>query len=287
MCLHTSAVVILENRQLLVDFVYWYSRPEKKNEPCIKQENLPTIWKRLQCCKLFSSETTFTWNVDHEALDLHCPWRNKQVALVNQTPWISNAILKQLRLRDTLLKKAKRSKDPSDWAEYRKARNKAVGLLKSAKWKYYVSKLENNQNNAKELWKTVKSISGLNKQSTCVSSLKAGEHVLEDNEQMASEFNSYFTSIADQLRSSLPQTSLDISKLIHFVDSRKDAGITFSIPPITESKVIDCLKNTCSNKASGIDKLSAQIVHCQVDQLVIQQISFSSRLEDCQSLSII
>jgi len=95
---------------------------------------------------------------------------------------------------DTLLKKAKRSKDPSDWAEYRKARNKAVGLIKSVKRKYYVSKLENNQNNAKELWKTIKSISGMNKQPKRVSSLKAGEHLLEDNEQMASEFNSHFTS---------------------------------------------------------------------------------------------
>lgn len=41
------------------------------------------------------------------------------------------------------------------------------------------------------------------------------------------------TSIADQLRSLLPQTKFDISKLIHFLDSRKDTGIIFSIPPIT------------------------------------------------------
>ena len=54
----------------------------------------------------------------------------------------------------------------------------------------------------------------MNKQSKRVCSLKAGEHLLEDNEQMASEFNSHFTSIADQLRSLLPQTNLDISKLI-------------------------------------------------------------------------
>jgi len=53
-------------------------------------------------------------NLFNEALDLHCPWRNKRVVLVKQTPWISNAILKQLRLRDTLLKKSKRSKEPSD-----------------------------------------------------------------------------------------------------------------------------------------------------------------------------
>ena len=100
----------------------------------------------------------------------------------------------------------------------------------------------------------------MNKQSKRVSSLKAGEHLLEDNEQMASEFNSHFTSIADELRSLLPQTNLDISKLNHFVHSRNDAGITFSIPPITESKVIDCLKNISSYKASGIDKLSARLL---------------------------
>ena len=84
---------------------------------------------------------------------------------------------------------------------YRKARNKAVGLLKSAKRKYYVSQLENNQNNAKELRKTIKSISGMNKQSKRVCSLKAGEH-----------------------------------------------------------RVIDCLMNLSSNKASGIDKLSARLL---------------------------
>ena len=69
----------------------------------------------------------------------------------------------------------------------------------------------------------------MNKQPKHVSSVQAGEHLLEDNEQMASEFNSHFTSIADQLRSLLPQTNLDISKLIHFVDSGKDADITFSL----------------------------------------------------------
>ncbi|PFX34306.1 RNA-directed DNA polymerase from mobile element jockey [Stylophora pistillata] len=199
-------------------------------------------------------------NLFNEALDLHCPWRNKRVALVTQTPWMSNAILKQLRLRDTLLKKAKRSKDPFDWAKYKKARNKAVGMSRTAKRKYCVSKLENNQDNTRELWKTFKSISGMNKQPKRVSSLKAGEHLLDDKEQMASKFNSHFTSIADQLRSLLPQMNLDISKLIHFVDSRKDAGIDFSIPPSTKRKVIDCLKNIRSNKASGIDKLSARML---------------------------
>ena len=172
---------------------------------------------------------------------------------------MSNAIIDQLRLRDTSLKRSKHSNNPDNWAEYKKARNKAVGMLKSAKQKYCVSKLENNKNNAKEIWKTIKSISGLSKQSQHVNNLNVGRCLLENNEKMASEFNAHFTSIADQLRSLLPQLNFDISKLQNFVITRKDASITFSIP-ITESKIIDCLKNISSNKASGIDNISARML---------------------------
>ena len=133
-------------------------------------------------------------------------------------------------------------------------------MLKSAKRKYYVSKLENNKNNAKEMWKTIKSISGLSKQSKRVYNLKVGGYLLEDNKKIASEFNFHFTSIADQLRSLLPQLNFDISKLQNFVIKRKDASITFSIPPITESKIIDCLKNITSNKVSGIYNISARML---------------------------
>ena len=58
---------------------------------------------------------------------------------------------------------------------------------------------------------------------------------------MASEFNSPFSSVADKLRSLLPQTNFDMSKLINFVCSKKDNKVLVSIPPITEVKVIDCL----------------------------------------------
>ena len=58
---------------------------------------------------------------------------------------------------------------------------------------------------------------------------------------MVSEFNSPFSSVADELRSLLPHTNFDMSKLINFVRSKKDNKVLVSIPPITEVKVIDCL----------------------------------------------
>ena len=213
-------------------------RYNNAHERCIRNTSKGSTYIRYRNVKRFDEEQfklsleqklddmLESWeNLFNCALDQHCPWRNKRVALANQTPWMSNAIIDQLRLRDTLLKRSKRSNNPDDWAEYKKARNKAVSMLKSAK-----RKLENNKNNAKEMWKTIKSISGSNKQSKGVSNLKAGGRILEDKEQIASEFNSHFTSIADQLRLLLPQMNFDISKLSNYVSSRKDASNTFFYP---------------------------------------------------------
>lgn len=176
-----------------------------------------------------------------DGLEQHCPWRTKRVAWVNQAPWITPAIIKQLQFRDALLKKFRRHRNPSVWADYKKARNKAVGMLRNIKRKFYVSKLEQNENDAKGRWKIIKSISGMVKLSKRVNSLSNEDRIIEDTFEMASEFNSPFSSVADKLRSLLPQTNFDMSKLINFVRSKKDNKVLVSIPPITEVKVIDCL----------------------------------------------
>ena len=65
------------------------------------------------------------------------------------------------------------------------------------------------------------------KQSKRVNSLSIEDRIIEDTFQMASEFNSPFSSVADKLRSLLPQTNFDMSKLINFVRSKKDNNTLF------------------------------------------------------------
>ena len=109
-------------------------------------------------------------------------------------------------------------------------------------------------------WKIIKSISGMVNQSKRVNSLRVEGRINEDTAEMTSEFNSHFTSVADKLRSLLPQTNFDMSKLINFVRSKKDNNVLFSIPPITESKVIGCLKSISLHKACSINKLSPRML---------------------------
>ena len=51
-----------------------------------------------------------------------------------------------------------------------------------------------------------------------------------------------------------------MSKLINFVRSSTENNVLFSIPPITDVKVIDCLQSISSHKASGIDKVSPRML---------------------------
>ena len=69
-------------------------------------------------------------------------------------------MIKQFHIRDHLLKVARRSDNVDDWTNYRTARIKAVSALRSAKRQFYNSSFEENRNNTRAIWKTIKTLTG-------------------------------------------------------------------------------------------------------------------------------
>jgi len=106
----------------------------------------------------------------------------------------------------------------------------------------------------------IKELNFKTRKSKRVNSRQIEDHIIEDTFEMASEFNSHFSCVGDKLRSLLPLTNFDTSKLINFVRSKKDNNVLFSFPPIIEVKVIDCFQSISSHKASGVDKLSPRML---------------------------
>lgn len=180
-------------------------------------------------------------------LDAHCPWRVKKVAKQNQAPWMTVNILQALRRRDSLLRKARQSRCVTDWNCFKIARNKVVNMIRSAKYKYYNTCFNNNKGNSKKMWKTIKSLMG-----------DVSKSVETPNVVLAEKFNDHFTSIADSLRNLLPNVPYCNSKVENFVCSRKDPDVLFNIPPVTKDFVLGALLGLKTNKAMGIDKISAR-----------------------------
>ena len=122
----------------------------------------------------------------------------------------------------------------------------AVFLLKRAKSESFKTTFENNKNKPKGIWKTIKSLIGVNKQES-INHLRIKEKDLGNNEEMTEAFNVNFSTTADKLRKLLPHVPFDTSKLSNFVRSRKDESATFSIPSIAEADVVGYLLKIDSN----------------------------------------
>ena len=155
----------------------------------------------------------------------------------------------------------------------------AVFLLRRAKSEFFKITFENYKNKPKGIWKTIKSLIGVNKQQS-INHLRIKENDLGNNEEMTEAFNVNFSTIADKLRKLLPHVPFDTSKLSNFVRSRKDESAAFSFPPIAEADVVGYLLKIDSNKSTGVDgissrmrKLAASIIAPSITKLI--NLSFS------------
>ena len=174
---------------------------------------------------------------------------------------MTKAVIKQLHIRDHLLKVARRTDNSDDWANYRVARNKAVSILRSAKREFYNNSFEENKNNTRAIWKSIKTLTGSKNNTRQIKNLKIDGREVDDKTEMAEQFNTYFSTVAEKIRRHLSTVPFDLFKLVNFVKSRKnDQEINFSVPVITISQVIKTIMKINPYKASGIDKISARLL---------------------------
>ena len=74
----------------------------------------------------------------------------------NQPKWFNTDILKELKMRDNLLKKARRSNSDNDWALNKQAKYNVLSLITKTKQAYFNNKINENKNNSRKLWNLIK-----------------------------------------------------------------------------------------------------------------------------------
>ena len=195
-----------------------------------------------------------------KAIDMHVP--HKITKAKSHLPWLSRTIKRHMRKRDKLLKKARHSRENSDWSTYRKQWNKVVNLMKSSYNDYICNIIGGSLfSNPKRLWSHVKMARTENME---IPSLKKnGIHYISNTgkaEALSNQFRSVFTSD-------------------HGPDPDKGASAYPDIPDIqiSRSGVKTLLSDLKINKAGGPDLIPARILRdlseeiCDVLAFIIQQ----------------
>ena len=164
---------------------------------------------------------------------------NTRIRTRRNLPWLNKPIVKLMRKRNQLFKRAKRS---GNFHQYRLARNRTLTQLRKAKKKYF-RKL--NPKDPKKFWKAIKY---LNKNKSSIPTLSLEDKIAHSDADKANLLNSFFT---DCFNNSHPPIQL------------QEVSRHPSCPEeilCSESEVGDLLAALDPSKASGKDDISAKML---------------------------
>lgn len=131
--------------------------------------------------------------------------------------------------------------------------------MRSAKCEFYNNSF-GDKNNATAIWKTIKTLNGSKRSAQQITSFRVDGHDVDDATEMADRFDLNFSTIADKLPSGPSSIPTDLSRLVSFVESRKDPKECFSVPTLSGVQVKNIIMNINAHKSSGIDKINARLL---------------------------
>ena len=162
------------------------------------------------------------------------------------TPEIAKIISDQ----DFYLKKAKRDKLSNHWMKYKNLRNDVHRHIEKAKSDYYTNILQEGRGDSAKIWKAFNQVLR-SKLTSTFSSLKIDDTTHTTAKSVADGFNKFFESVGNKLAECF----------LYHSESSGNIGTynsTFTIAPITSEFVSKYIIQLNSNKATGLDKISAR-----------------------------
>ena len=199
-----------------------------------------------------------TWNkLFWDIADSHTPVKRRRVWGI-LLPWMNTKINEAMQDIDYHHHKAIRLKSSFHWTKYRRLRNLVKReLIKSATTNYYCDLIKEAKGDSNKLWIAVNeasshAIKSSSPQLQCI--ITDGAHYTSPR-SIASALNSHFASIgrilADKIR---PAAPVSMSAANH-------SG-SFQLKETSEAVVLKQLQSLKTNKAIGLDNISARLQKC-------------------------
>ncbi len=158
-------------------------------------------------------------------------------------PWLTKNVVRHIRKRNAMFQRAKRSKNPTHFAKYKKIRNYVTTMLRTAKQNYFDSLTSAN---SKKFWKTVKLEEG------SIPVLSQDNVNTVSDEETSNMLNSYFSKCWNY---SEPQLTDPPAR-----DYVEDDATHPDHLLCTTQEIEHLLKGLDVSKATGPDGISARML---------------------------
>ena len=216
------------------------------------QKDLDTVpWHVLE---IFDDieDRWFLWkHIYVSILDEHAPLRAMKKRR-KQVPWITEEVREIMRVRNSLWKKARKTKDEQTWLEFRLARNYVTAEMRRCKRAYLEDVIKSTRKQPRRLWSELNRVMGRHTQST-VQHIQTDEGDLYDNQGIAMAFNEHFIT---QIQQMVDDTSASTNTSTGAYSSALSEPLNvphFTFSPVNSSVVCNLLNCLDVRKAAGCD----------------------------------
>ena len=176
-------------------------------------------------------------------VNVHAPIRQLRICGLDN-PWMNGDIKRIIYQRDLQFKNAKKSHLSTDWIKYKELQNKVSGIIRKAKSDFSRKTIEENRDDPRTFWKTVKKIAPM--KSVCQISryFKICGEIITSAKVIAQAFNLYFVAVVRNLIKSVSY-SYEANMSINQFSLRKPAE-KFFFAEVSADFVCALLKCYCS-----------------------------------------
>ena len=240
--------------------------------------------KELEKIDLNNAELAEFHNELLSVLNKHAPIKYKYIR-ANNSSYMTKSLRKEIMLRSRLSKKFLKTKTGESKQLYNKQQNLCVTLLRKAKRNYFADLDNRILKDNRKFWKTVNPLfseKAYQKESITIIS-KDTEETITKNEELAETFNSFFSSMVDNLKieydinrqanvSTHPDPVLraietfkyhpSILKIKEFMTAK---GMSFSFGYTTQEKTYKTLQNLDKKKTCQENDIPMKIIKLRND----------------------
>ena len=203
----------------------------------------------------------------NNTLDKHAPYKTLSKTKLKSfsKPWITQGILKSIKIKNNLYKKYCKSKnDVSKNAlklKFQNYRNLIKTLTRRSKNNYYYQYFKVNKKCLRKTWSGIKEIINLNNRNTSLPKclIKDNKNIT-DPVEIANEFNDFFCNIGKKLESKIIKTDSKFDKYLKNPNEK-----SMFLKPTSEGEVKNLILNLNIHKSSGPSSFPTKILKYIVD----------------------
>ena len=162
-----------------------------------------------------------------------------------------------MRCRDTAKRKAIKTKNAQEWANYRKLQNRINNKVKTTKASYYHNSFIQSEGNARRTWKTINNLMSRRQGDQIVKDVKVNDISICNSNEISNAFNEHFSTIGPRLDREMPLTPDEESIYLKNITENYNK---FCFRPTTTSDVFTHLNKLSKTKATGLDNISARLI---------------------------